>query len=109
MDTRRRLIQTLYLDQELSLEEVMTILQHPRYGIPADANAYKRAFNRWGISKNIPKAVMLYMLKRIDACGEHVHVRFFWHDRPVDPKKVRRIQKRYLKPNGSLTQDDPGT
>ena len=58
-------------------------------------NAYKRAFLRWGFCKNIPAEVMLYIIRKTRSLAKGSQAEFFWHDKPIDPRKFLRFYKRH--------------
>ena len=88
----RGLIQSLYCDDNLTLETVKTILLED-YNFDAMERQYKQKVIEWKLSKNIKDDDMRVMLwvQRIRREHENKESSFFLHGRPVDLRNLHRF------------------
>ncbi|MCJ1479808.1 hypothetical protein MMC13_008494 [Lambiella insularis] len=95
-EQHRSLIRQLYLDQEMCLEQVVSLMGK-QYNFWQKAPAYKKMFGRWGFCKNSPATEMKLLAGKAyeRKAKEGKATLFYIHDRLVDPVKLKRFVKRY--------------
>jgi len=91
----------LYLDEGKDVRDVRDTMKR-NYSFEAHEKAYKRKFEEWGLTKNVPKEEGLFMVRKREERREQGKETIFWRRRrPEGPlqlvpdDKVDRIADRY--------------
>ena len=107
-EKHRETIIRMYVDEETCLEEVMSYMRE-KHGFRACEQAYKQTLRRWEVGKNIPASAMSFMVAKAEARRkeEGKETVFYWHDRPVQPKKLDRFKRRTSRGGGEKDQWPP--